>query len=71
MERKGRHPESLCGMGSGTLRFCSLETHFQDVGEQGWILLDLGAEDGGELHLLLLCEGSGSSPKPEKFLEGE
>lgn len=47
------------------------DTHFQDVGEQGWILLDLGAEDGGELHLLLFCEGSGSSPKPEKVLEGE
>lgn len=47
-------------------------THLQDVGEQGRILLDLGAEDGGELHLLLFCEGSRNCPtKPEKFLEAE
>lgn len=47
-------------------------THFQDVGEQGWILLDLGAEDSGELHLLLFCEGSRNCPtKSEKFLEGK
>lgn len=45
--------------------------YFQDVGEQLWILLDLGAEDTGELHLLLLCEGSRDCPtKSEKFLEG-
>lgn len=47
-------------------------THFQDVGEQGWVLLDLGAEDGGELYLLLFCKGSRDGPtKPEKFLEGK
>lgn len=46
--------------------------HFQDVGEQGWVLLDLGAEDSGELHFLLFCEGPRNGPtKPEKFLEGE
>ena len=45
--------------------------HFQDVGEQGWILLDLGAENGGELHLLLFCLGSRNCPtKSEKLLEG-
>lgn len=49
----------------------SPRTHFQDVSEQGWVLLDLGAEDSGELYLLLFCKGSWNCPtKPEKFLEG-
>lgn len=46
--------------------------HFQDVGEQGWVLLDLGAEHGGELYLLLFCLGSRNCPtKSEKLLEGK
>lgn len=46
--------------------------HFQDVGEQGWVLLDLGAEDGGELYLLLFCLGTRNCPtKSEKLLEGK
>lgn len=45
--------------GQDALGFCRsvshIVTHFEDVGKQLWVLLDFGTEDGGELHLFLLC----------------
>lgn len=47
-------------------------TYFQNIRQQLWILLDLRAEDSGELNFFLFREGSRDCPtKSEKFLKEE
>lgn len=47
-------------------------TYFQNIGEQLWILLDLRAEDTGELNFFLFREGPRACPtQAEKFLKEE